>query len=72
MTVEELLRRAYGLAMTPLPMPGQIEPEAIARLKALLSGVQTPTVGGLPKVPQWMIEYSRLHGLERPPQEGPK
>ena len=63
-TLEELLRRAYGVAMTPLPASAlpDVDPAAIrARLGAMLPG--PVDVSGLPQMPAAWAEYARQRGL---------
>lgn len=64
MTLEELLRRAYGAAMTPLSpsMLPEVDSSAVkARLGALLPG--PVDVSGLPQMPAAWAEYARRNGL---------
>ena len=71
MTLEELLRRAYGVAMTPLPSSAlpEVDPGAIrARLGALLPG--PVDVSGLPQMPAAWAEYARRNGLYPVEQDG--
>jgi hypothetical protein len=64
MTLEELLRRAYGVAMTPLPtgvLP-DVDPAAVrARLASMLPG--PVDASGLPVMPASWAEYARTRGL---------
>jgi hypothetical protein len=70
MTLEELLRRAYGVAMTPLPagvLP-DVDPAAVkARLASMLPG--PVDASGLPVMPASWAEYARARGLY-PEQRG--
>lgn len=79
MTLEELLHRAYGVAMTPLPPPPQLTPEQWARMKASaqssvggLAGL-LPSLpeGALPLAPQWMQRYMEERGLAPWQEDGP-
>lgn len=64
MTLEELLRRAYGAAMTPLPaswLP-EVDPGVVkARLASMLPG--PVDASGLPGMPAAWAEYARRQGL---------
>lgn len=65
MTLEEMLRRAYGVAMTPLPSPGRLD---VGPLMAVLRGVSAPGVGELPQMPEAWKRYAEREGLY--PQTG--
>ncbi len=70
MTLEELLQRVYGAAMTPLPagMLPDVDPAAIrARLGAMLPG--PVDVSGLPQMPEAWKRYAIERGLY-PEQRG--
>lgn len=71
MTLEELLRRAYGAAMTPLPrswLP-EVDPvEVKAKLASMLPG--PVDVSGLPQMPAAWAEYARRNGLYPEQQRG--
>jgi hypothetical protein len=55
MTLDELLQRIYGLAMTPLPSPPRMDLPAMG---------SAPDVPALPTVPGWMRRYATERGLE--------
>jgi hypothetical protein len=61
--LEGLLRRAYGLAMTPLPGPGGL-PD-VGPLMAALRGMTLPgvRVGQLPQMPEAWRRYALQRGL---------
>jgi hypothetical protein len=70
MTLEELLRRVYGIAMTPLPngMLPEVDPAVVkARLSSMLPG--SVDVSGLPQMPASWAAYARERGLY-PEQRG--
>ena len=60
MSLEELLRSAYGVAMTPLPGPPGIDPEMVGRLRAAMPSFSVPP---LPQAPEWMQRYLMERGL---------
>jgi hypothetical protein len=70
MTLGELLQRAYGLAMTPLPasvLP-EVDPAAVkAKLAGMLPG--PIDVNGLPQMPEAWKRYAVERGLY-PEQRG--
>jgi hypothetical protein len=70
MTLGELLQRAYGVAMTPLPasvLP-DVDPAAVKRrLSEMLPG--PVDVSGLPQMPEAWAAYARERGLY-PEQRG--
>lgn len=69
-SLEELLRRAYGAAMTPLPaswLP-EVDPGAVrARLSSMLPG--PVDASGLPQMPSAWKRYALEQGLY-PEQRG--
>lgn len=70
MTLGELLQRAYGVAMTPLPRSwlSEVDPAAVkARLSSMLPG--PVDASGLPQMPAAWAEYARREGLY-PEQRG--
>jgi hypothetical protein len=70
MTLEELLRRAYGVAMTPLPagMLPEVDPVVVkARLASMLPG--PVDASGLPQMPEAWKRYALERGLY-PEQRG--
>lgn len=70
MTLGELLQRAYGMAMTPLPASAlpDVDPVAVkARLASMLPG--SVDVSGLPQMPEAWRRYALERGLY-PEQRG--
>jgi hypothetical protein len=70
MTLGDLLRRAYGVAMTPLPASAlpDIDPVAVKRrLSEMLPG--PVDVSGLPQMPEAWRRYAVERGLY-PEQRG--
>jgi len=68
--LEEALRRVYGVAMTPLPVPS-IEPATLAKWRAMIpSGPFAPPVPELPGMPEWLQRYVAERGLGRLPGQG--
>lgn len=63
--IEELLRAAYGTAMTPLPMPPPLDVNGLMqKLRAARAALPNiPDIPELPKAPEWMLQYSRDRGL---------
>lgn len=70
-SIGALLRRMYGVAMTPLPQSWLPEID-LGALKARLGSVVPPPVDarGLPQMPAAWAEYARREGLY--PPEGPR
>jgi hypothetical protein len=70
MTLGELLRRAYGVAMTPLPASAlpDVDPAVVkAKLASMLPG--PVDVSGLPQMPEAWKRYAVERGLY-PEQRG--
>jgi hypothetical protein len=64
MTFEEFLKRAYGVAMTPLPAPPSVD---VGPLMEALRGVSLPSmgerIGELPVMPEAWKRYAEEQGL---------
>jgi len=69
--LEEVLRRAYGVAMTPLPAPA-IDPETLAKWRAMIPDgpFAAPSISELPVMPEWLQRYVAERGLGRLPGQG--
>lgn len=61
MTLEEVLRRIYGVAMTPLPGPGGL-PD-VGRLADVLRDTRMPSVPELPLMPEAWRKYAEERGM---------
>lgn len=61
MTFEEFLKRAYGVAMTPLPGPDAV-PD-VGPLAEVLRGIKLPSMPELPVMPEAWRRYAEERGL---------
>jgi hypothetical protein len=61
LTLEEMLRRVYGAAMTPLPGPPRVDVGGLARM---LEGVRGPSLPEtMPQMPEAWRRYAEREGL---------
>lgn len=63
-SLEEVLHKIYGVAMTPLPPPPQLDVE---KLLKYLQDLKTPEIPELPTAPKFMNDYLKQRGLLTPP-----
>lgn len=72
--MDDFWKKIYEVLMTPLPPPPNYSPQ-VDKLFEYLRSVETPTIGELPKAPEWLLEYAREragqtqdNSIQRPPE----